>query len=73
MENKCMSNFKSEFLIPDIRMAEKKNEGFQSGAGLIRYFEEEEIKGPALDPKLVIYIAVALAVVVELIKVFWPI
>lgn len=54
-------------------MADKKNEGFQSGAGLIRYFDEEEITGPALDPKLVIYIAIALSVVVELIKVFWPI
>lgn len=54
-------------------MAEKKDSGFQSGAGLIRYFEEEEIKGPALDPKLVIYIAIALAVVVELLKVYWPI
>ncbi|MCL4328090.1 MAG: preprotein translocase subunit Sec61beta [Candidatus Thermoplasmatota archaeon] len=54
-------------------MAEKKGPGFQSGAGLIRYFEEEEIKGPALDPKLVIYIAIALAVAVELVKVFFPV
>lgn len=53
-------------------MAEKKD-GFQSGAGLIRYFDEEEITGPALDPKLVIYIGIAMAVVVELTKVFWPI
>lgn len=68
-----MSSFKFEFFIPSVTMANKKNEGFQSGAGLIRYFDEEEITGPALDPKLVIYIAVALAVVVELIKVFWPI
>lgn len=54
-------------------MADKKNEGFQSGAGLIRYFEEEEIRGPALDPKLVIYIAILIAVVVELLKIFFPI
>ena len=54
-------------------MAEKKNEGFQSGAGLIRYFEEEENTGPALDPKLIIYIGIAMAVVVELAKVCWPI
>ncbi len=53
--------------------SDKKNEGFQSGAGLIRYFEEEEITGPALDPKLVIYIGIAVAVIVELAKVFWPI
>ncbi|MCL4334947.1 MAG: preprotein translocase subunit Sec61beta [Candidatus Thermoplasmatota archaeon] len=54
-------------------MADKKNEGFQSGAGLIRYFDEEEIKGPALDPKLVIYIAIAVAVIVELLPRFFPI
>ncbi len=54
-------------------MAQKNNEGFQSGAGLIRYFEEEEINGPALDPKLVIYLGIMVAVVVELIKFFWPI
>lgn len=42
-------------------MADKRStEGFQSGAGLIRYFEEEEIKGgPAMDPRLIIYIGIA--------------
>ncbi len=55
------------------QVAQKNNEGFQSGAGLIRYFEEEEINGPALDPKLVIYLGIMVAVVVELIKFFWPI
>lgn len=54
-------------------MADKKQEGFQSGAGLIRYFEEEEITGPAIDPKLIMYIGVAMAVIVELSKIFWPI
>ena len=53
-------------------MADKKDSGFQSGAGLIRYFDEEEITGPALDPKLIIYIGLDMAVVVELAKVFWP-
>ncbi|BAB59464.1 hypothetical protein [Thermoplasma volcanium GSS1] len=52
--------------------SDKKSEGFQSGAGLIRYFEEEEIKGPALDPKLVVYIGIAVAIMVELAKIFWP-
>ncbi|MCL4314355.1 MAG: preprotein translocase subunit Sec61beta [Candidatus Thermoplasmatota archaeon] len=56
-----------------VQVAEKKNEGFQSGAGLIRYFDEEEINGPALDPKLVIYIGIMVAVMVELISHFWPI
>jgi preprotein translocase subunit Sec61beta len=59
-------------IVLEIQMAEKKD-GFQSGAGLIRYFDEEEIEGPALDPKLVIYIGVAMAIFVTLAKVFWPI
>ncbi len=51
---------------------DNQNENFQSGAGLIRYFNEEEIRGPALDPKLIIYIGIAMGVIVELAKVFWP-
>ncbi|MBD6956075.1 MAG: preprotein translocase subunit Sec61beta [Thermoplasmata archaeon] len=50
-----------------------KNVGFQSAAGLIRYFEEEKSKGPKLDPKLVIYIAILGGVIVELLKIWWPI
>ena len=53
-------------------MADKKD-GFQSGAGLIRYFDEEEIEGPAMDPKLIIYIGIILAIVVELAQFFWPV
>lgn len=52
---------------------DKKSSGFQSAAGLIRYFEEEEDLGPIFDPKLVLYIAIIFGVVVELLKVFWPI
>ena len=52
---------------------QNKGTGFQSAAGLIRYFEEEKSKGPKIDPKLVIYMAIAFAVIVELAKVFWPI
>ncbi len=52
---------------------DNQNENFQSGAGLIRYFNEEEIKGPALDPKLIIYIGIAMGVIVELAKFFWPV
>ena len=50
-----------------------KGAGFQSAAGLIRYFEEEKSKGPKIDPKLVIYMAIAFAIMVELAKVFWPV
>jgi len=52
---------------------DNQNENFQSGAGLIRYFNEEEIKGPAIDPKLIIYIGIAMGVIVELAKIFWPV
>jgi preprotein translocase subunit Sec61beta len=52
---------------------EKRGSGFQSAAGLIRYFEEEEDLGPILDPKLVLYIAIMFGVVIALLKVFWPI
>ncbi|MEM0073668.1 MAG: preprotein translocase subunit Sec61beta [Thermoplasmatales archaeon] len=52
---------------------ERKSSGFQSAAGLIRYFEEEEDLGPILDPKLVLYIAIIFGVMIELLKLFWPI
>ena len=51
---------------------DKKGSGFQSAAGLIRYFDEEEDRGLIFDPKLVLYIAVIFGVVIELLKVFWP-
>lgn len=54
-------------------MAKKgKATGFQSAAGLIRYFEEERTKGPKLDPKLVVYMAIVFAIVVVLARHFWP-
>ena len=55
-------------------MAKKnKGTGFQSAAGLIRYFEEEKSKGPKIDPKLVVYISIIFMVVVELAKIYWPV
>lgn len=51
---------------------EKRNVGFQSAAGLIRYFEEEKSRGPKLDPKLVIYIAIIGTIIVEILKVWVP-
>ena len=53
-------------------VAEKKGSGFQSAAGLIRYFDEEEDLGPVMDPKLVLYIALVFGAMMELLKVFWP-
>ncbi len=57
----------------ELMAKDNQNENFQSGAGLIRYFNEEEIKGPAIDPKLIIYIGIAMGVIVELAKIFWPV
>ncbi len=51
---------------------EKRNVGFQSAAGLIRYFEEEKSRGPKIDPKLVIYIAIVGTIIVEILKVWVP-
>ncbi len=58
----------------EINMAdERRNVGFQSAAGLIRYFEEEKSRGPKIDPKLVIYIAIIGTIIVEILKVWVPI
>lgn len=51
---------------------EKKGEGFQSAAGLIRYFDAEEKTAFKIDPKIVIVLCLLLAVVVTAAKVVWP-
>ncbi len=51
---------------------EKKGEGFQSAAGLIRYFDAEEKTAFKIDPKIVIVLCLLLAVVVTAAKVMWP-
>lgn len=50
----------------------KKGTGFQSAAGLIRYFDSEDEKAPKVNPYLVLLIAVVLIFVVEIAKVIWP-
>ncbi|HEX9815365.1 MAG TPA: preprotein translocase subunit Sec61beta [Candidatus Thermoplasmatota archaeon] len=52
---------------------EKKGEGFQSAAGLIRYFDAEEKTAFKIDPKIVIILCLLLAVVVTAAKVMWPV
>ncbi|MEA2053885.1 MAG: preprotein translocase subunit Sec61beta [Candidatus Thermoplasmatota archaeon] len=52
-------------------MAKKKDTGFQSAAGLIRYFEEEKT-GVKIDPRWVIVMSVATAVVVTVLRIFYP-
>jgi len=53
-------------------MAKKNDGGFQSQAGLVRYFDTENDKAPKLSPKLVIAIAVGFCVVVLLLQTFYP-
>ena len=55
-----------------LNMAKRKdNRGFQSAAGLIRYFEEEKT-GVKIDPKVVIGMAIVTAVVVTALKLIYP-
>jgi preprotein translocase subunit Sec61beta len=51
----------------------KKGSGFQSAAGLVRYFDNEVDKGPVFKPWVVVAAIVALVVVVSLAKVIWPV
>ncbi|NLT37432.1 MAG: preprotein translocase subunit Sec61beta [Methanomassiliicoccus sp.] len=51
----------------------KKNTGFQSAAGLIRYFDNEVEKGPVLKPWFVVGSIIALVAIVSLAKFIWPV
>ena len=53
-------------------MAKKNDSGFQSSAGLMRYFDVENEKGIRISPRAVIGIAIGLVVVVMLLEVFYP-
>ncbi|MFQ6127358.1 MAG: preprotein translocase subunit Sec61beta [Thermoplasmata archaeon] len=46
----------------------KKTEGFHSAAGLIRYFDQEDDKALKIPPWLVVGMAIATAVVVEVAR-----
>lgn len=52
---------------------EKKQEGFHSAAGLIRYFDAEEKTAFKIDPKVVILLALLLGVVVTTAKIMAPV
>lgn len=49
----------------------KKNTGFQSAAGLVRYFEEEKT-GVKIDPVWVIVMGVTTAVIVTALHILYP-
>ncbi len=50
----------------------KRDKGFQSAAGLIRYFDEEEKGGFKIDPKLIIALSIATGIGVTIIKYLYP-
>ena len=54
-------------------MAKKKKSGFQSAAGLIRYFDAEEELAPHINPKLVVVVGIALFIIVDLIRYLYPV
>jgi len=52
---------------------ETKREGYQSAAGLIRYFDSEDEKAPKIPPWFVVSFAVVLAIVVAAAGILWPV
>ena len=53
-------------------MAKKNDGGFQSQAGLVRYFDTENDKSVKISPKLVVGIAIGFAVLVIILNTFFP-
>lgn len=50
----------------------KKGSGFQSAAGLIRYFDSEDEKALKINPYFVLIGALILIFIVEVSKLIWP-
>jgi preprotein translocase subunit Sec61beta len=50
-------------------MAKQKGSGFQSAAGLVRYFEEEKT-GMKIDPRLVIAMGIGTAIVITAMHIY---
>jgi preprotein translocase subunit Sec61beta len=53
-------------------MPKSRDSGFQSAAGLIRYFDQEDEKALKVNPWLVIAMCLALAVLVLYAEWAWP-
>ncbi len=51
---------------------ERKGEGFQAAAGLIRYFDSEADKAIKVPPWLVVGMAIASGVIIAVISFIWP-
>ncbi len=53
-------------------MARDRQSGFQSAAGLIRYFDQEDEKALKVNPWLVLILAIALSALVMVATWQWP-
>lgn len=51
----------------------KKGSGFQSGAGLIRYFDSEDEMALKVPPLAVVAMCIIAIFFVEFAKYFWPV
>lgn len=49
-------------------MAEQKNRGFSSAAGLIQYYDMEETRALKIDPYFVIAMGLGTALIVEILN-----
>ncbi len=49
-------------------MAEQKNRGFSSAAGLIQYYDMEETRALKIDPYFVIAMGLGTAIIVEILN-----
>ena len=49
----------------------KKGGGFQSAAGLIRYFDQGDEKAPKMRPKLIVALCLSSVIIVEASKFFF--
>lgn len=54
-------------------MAKKKGDGFQSAAGLIRYFDSEDDKAFKINPWFVIAMCAAIIAAVEILRTIYPV
>ncbi len=53
-------------------MAKKSKSGFQSAAGLIRYFEEEKT-GVKIDPRIIIVLSILTVVIITALEILYPV
>lgn len=53
-------------------MAKKKGDGFQSAAGLIRYFDQEDDKAMKINPWLVIGMCIGVTILISVASWVWP-